>query len=1233
MQGVLERALAKDPGHRYASASALAADLEAVAGLGGTGERAVDAGALVRGGERRICTVLVARIGGYDALLDELSEEEYEGLTERIRTAAGEVVMARGGRLREVDGARLQAVFGVPVAHEDDCARAVDSALAIRSRLSEIGDELVERVGHGLAVASGIDTGQVATRSKGEGRADYQLSGRPLRVADELARRAEPGTVMLTSESRRMVSGSYETSEGEQIALAGEERAATAHVLLGEKDGETTTGPRGGERRISEFTGREEEIAAVRAAASRTLEGQGQFVEISGEPGMGKSRMLEELVEGPGAWRFRILFGRCSSVARSQPYLPFIDVFRNLFECDTGELTADEVIRQVLEIDDGLGDAIPFVLQLLSLSDERYPLPKLQGDQLRVAVIEAIAGVLTTLSAGKPLALLLEDWHWADDASNAALLRLLELVPAFQLIVLTTYRPGYRVEFRDIPNTTSVQLGPVDPNNSVALFRCAIGAKSVAPELAELVVKRIGGNPFFIEEIAASLKEENVVCIVEGRATLTDPDSARLPDSVHAVIRTRLDRIDPETRSVLLKASVIGSDFTRSLLEQLVEAETDLDRALDALKRAGLIQQTKVFPDPEFRFKHALTLEVTYESLLSVHRRELHRKVGDLLEASAVNPEDALGRLAYHFGQAGEWKKAVHYGFDAAHRATLLSENGEAATILDRVERWAEHIESTPEVDAMRIKILFERERVHDLIGQRSRQRGTLDRLRPLVEATGTEADRIELELREADLLTSIRRFAEAEPILLEALERSRECGDPLLRRKVLRSRGMQLWYQGRGEEAIEVLEETVQIDREHGDIEGEIVDLQNIVRVQRSLGEHEEALGLALELVALAEENEADPISMGYAENLLGLCYASMGELDKAVELFEGICDQLLQRAYLVQGSFSLNSLAHLYLQVGRIDDAVEMYETSIAYARRSRDDEGLAQALQTLATVEIGLGHTGPAIDHLAEAAPIFGQLENRGMRLEVTAQLADLYAQARRPQDAMGAWGSVRQWARELGNAEQEVRALEGLGSATRKQSGDPAVAVPYYEEALAKAREGGDQKVMGRLLNALGVLAWDRALYQEAAERYEEALEAFRSVEDPEGISLTLASLGATYTRLSEPKLALARVVEAVRVSRDTGHVRVTGYALALLGDIELEAEDLDAAEAAYRESLEIRRELADERGEGWMLFKLSQVEEQRGALDRVRDLASRAHGIASRIGDQALLEACTAQERY
>jgi len=423
-----------------------------------------------------------------------------------------------------------------------------------------------------------------------------------------------------------------------------------------------------------------------------------------------------------------------------------------------------------------------------------------------------------------------------------------------------------------------------------------------------------------------------------------------------------------------------------------------------------------------------------------------------------------------------------------------------------------------------------------------------------------------------------------------------------------------------------------VEIDRAHADIDGEIVDLQNIVRLYRALDRHEEALGMALELYAIAESSN-DPLSVGYAANLLGLCHAALGQVDRAVELFEETCDELRQGGYLVQGAFSFNSLAHLYLQVGRIDDAVATYRESIEYARRSRDDQGLAQALHAAATVLLGLGEVDQAIEYLAESAPIFGQLEDHESQLAVTVQLAALYDQSDRAADAMAAWVSARQRARDLGDLAQEVVAIEGLAGATRKQLGDPLAAVPYYEEALTKARQLGDQKAVGRLLNTLGVIAWDRGSYREAADSYEQALTAFRDAGESEGVGLALASLGATYAKLGDAARARYHVLEAVDASRDGGHRKVAGYALSLLGDLELEAGKLDAAEAAFNESLELRRALRDERGEGWMLFKLSRVEDRRGALDRVRDLASRAYGIASRVGDQALLEACAAQERF
>ena len=1229
VEGILERALAKEPDHRYASVTELARDLRTAAEAGGLVDHVSDPGALVAGGERRICSILVCALRGYDQLLDEVSEEDFERLSDRVRTMVREVVTALGGDLRMADGPRLQAVFGVPTTREDDSARAFQAAMTIRDRIAELGAEIAERVGRGLSVGCGVDSGQAATRSMGEGEIGYRLSGRPLRVAEALALKAEPGQVLVSGESRRLVAGAFTTSEYGQIEVAGDERDVAAHVLLDAATDARTLGSRGGERRLSDFTGREDEMAAVRAAASLTLEGEGQFVAITGEPGMGKSRMLQELVSGPGAWRFSILFGRCDSVARGQSYLPFIEVLRGFLEDGDGELDADAVVQRVLGIDEGLADALPFVLHLLSLEHGRHPLPKLHGDQLRAAVLQAISGVLSVLSTEKPLAILLEDWHWVDEASHAALLHLLEVVPAFRLIVLVTYRPGYRVEFRDIPNTTVVSLGPVGATTSVALFRSALGSKSIDADLAELVVKRIDGNPFFIEEMAASLTEDGTISIVDGRASLSDRDGVRLPDSVHAVIRTRLDRIDPESRGVLLRASVIGQDFASDLLNKVIEEGVDLDRALGTLKKAGLVQQTKVLPRAAFRFKHALTFEVTYESLLAHHRRQLHQRVGELLEAEEP---DTWDRLAYHFGQAGDWEKAVSYGYDAAQRAIRLSESGEARMILDRVEKWALRLPEGPDSSRRLLMILFEKERLFDLTGQRGEQRAIIERLRPIVAQEGAADYRIELALREGDLLTAGRSYGEAEPLLLEAIDRSRDYGDPALLRKALRSRGMHLWYEGRGEEALEVLNEAVSLDRELHDIEGEVVDLQNIVRVYRALHRHEEALALAEDAARLAAK-AGDMLSVGYTANLLALCHASLGQIDEAISKLEHIREEMLSQGILFQGAFSLTSLAHMYLQAGQVEKSVDAYDDAIAYARRGRDAEGLARSLEASANVLTGLGRQERAIEHLAEAAPLFRQLEQRDSELEATCELARLHEAEGHDQEAMAAWGSARQLARDLGDIAKESEALEGLATSTRTHLGDAAIAIPYYEEALEKAVAVGEQRAVGRLRNTLGVLAWERGSIEEAAGHYEGALEAFRSVGDSEGTALALTSLGATYTKLGADDRALEAILEGVDASQREGLEQLRGYALALLGDARLGREELEEAEAAFKGSLEIRRDLRDERGEGWMLLKLSQIEERRGSLDRVRDLASQAYGIATRVGDQALLEACTAQGRF
>ena len=1229
---LVARALHKEREERYGSAADLIADIGNVleAGL-------PESSALIRPilppGERRMCSILSIRLVHYEQLVEEVGQEQLRAVSRRIDTAITGAVSAEGGVLLGNEGDRCHAAFGIPMTHEDDGQRALCAALAVRDRVKEIGAELENELSIRLTSALGVDSGYVVVRRDSEGLG-YDVSGRPLRVARELAQRAPLEAILLSSECRRLALDSIETGSTSELHVTGEEGLVTAHTLVSAATERSTLAARA-ENGLTAFRGRTEELSSLSRLAQDSLVEGGGVVQILGEPGVGKSRLVLEFAATLDPSRFRLLTGRALPVSRSTSYAPIAEILRLVVSRESdgdAELQADVVVDALLELGEELRGSIPLLLRLLSLSHAEYPFPKhLSGDLVRLAMMEAVAGLFSLLAEQLPLVLVFEDWHWADDASTSALRQLAAVAGSFPMLLVVTIRTGYGVDLRDLPRMNTISLDPLGPETSAGLLSSVLGAQTVDGSLARALGARTGGNPFYIEEFGADLLEQGVVTIDGGTARLVESKELRLPDSVQAVIRTRLDRLDPAAKGILFTAAVIGRDFGRTLVREIADEPEQLDRALETLKASGLVQQTRVLPDPAYRFKHALTLEVTYESLLAHQRRTLHLRAAESLESRA-SASDNFDVLAHHFANARAWARALPYGVEAARRSVELSEFEDAAAMLDTVtDEWAPRLDASPETDRLLLDGLLLKERVLDHTGQRKRQQATIDRIARVVERLGDPRGQMELTLRQGDLFATVRRYEEAERVLEGTLDRSRTADDPEMQRKALRSLAMVWWHQdsGREQEALALLKEALHLDLANEDIDGEVGDRANICTLLLSMGRLEQALEVAESLREMARPENAASVHL--ANYHLGRCHRALGDKELALEFLERATEV---RGPGVDSSFVRSAIAGVQLELGKPEKALEEYSLIIEEARRHGLTGALALSLKSSAEVLSELGRGTEAIPLMEEAQRLFADLHDMAAEVEVSATLASLYRDAGRLQETVAVWGTVRQLARRQDDRPLELRALEGLAAATREHFGEDDLAVPLYEEASAIAGTLGDRPAEVRALNSLGVIAWDRGDLDAAKDFYERALEVSRSGGRPDDTVLLLASLAAVHRKSGRLDDAIGSVREAIDQSeREDTNPLLRGYALGILGDALLETKDLDGAERAYRDSLGVRRSLGDERGEGWMLVKLSDVEVERGALDRVRELNSRAYEIASRIDDQALIQASTGRERY
>ena len=1239
VDAVLRRALAHDPAERYRSGAelrdAFSALLRDSAFARDADPRAVgDAqpAELPPEGERRQATVVLSTVGGYAKLVESAPPDELRSALARIRAAAEELAERFGGRVNSFEDDRIELLFGVPVSHEDHCFRAIRAALELHERVRAIDV-------HGTAqrtrleLHTGIDAGQLLAQPASDGRR-FCLIGGPTRTAARLQANAGADELLITPACQRMIGPFFDTEPREPVAL-GDGTFDTPHRVL-RLSGMRTRIEAAQRVGLTRYVGRDTELADLRDALAGARTGRGQALVILGEAGVGKSRLLHEFRTAVAGSDITFLEGRCESYGSSVAYLPFVDVLRAAVSTQQKYPADDPLViaNAIRTIGRELDEMVPLYLHLLSLTHPAHVLPShLHGEALSHSLQEALAAVVTLMTRAAPVVLQLEDWHWADEASRAALKQILEVGRSHPLFVIVTARPSAAYA-RELSSLTLLPLEPLGTDMSAAMLRTVLDANEVPLELTERIHARTGGNPFFLEEVGRTLLEEGAVRVQRGVAVVIgDARALHLPDTVEAVIRARLDRLDRDTRDVARLASTVGREFERRLLEQAMQGGGRLPHALQTLKSAGLIQQVRVVPDAAYRFNHTLTQEVAYASLLERQRVEVHARVADAIErVYAQRLEEHYDRLADHFSRAGSWSKAVHYGVRAADRLSGLSAFSDALEQLERCEEWVGRFEADHDSRPVLVDVLLRQERLCETLGLRARQQQLIDRVIALLEGSDDHRLLAETYLRQGDLFTLLRRFADAERVLLESLRLRRAIGDADAVRNTLRSLGLMRWHDDRPKEAIVFIEETLAIDRQRGDHHALVGDLSNLGAVQKSMGELESARATLEEALAVFDRASAS----GSSANLLRECYIlhhlanvhrELGQVDAAVGYLERARTITERERLPIQVSYHFTSLAHVALQQGRVEESLVFYRQAVDMGRRARYTPGLSQSLRILGEVLIGLGRDAEALPCLTEAADLFAQLEDRVSEAGLWRAIARAHDRSGSAADSLSAWQRVAGLQPAGADDEVQLEVRIGIALAAGRAGLPPDEARAAQLAALEHAVRAGARVAQGRLLNNLGIMAWERADYDEALERFDDAAALYRDLDDGRGLGLMLNSVAVTLKAMGRHEDARTRLEESLAVHRRAGNRLLEGHAFATLGDIALEQGEADRALWLFTESLGLREEVGDRLGEGWMHNRIAKAHIALGAPHSALQHADTARQIAHELGDRELPLAC------
>lgn len=662
--------------------------------------------------ERRLVTVMAFALEGYWALCERLDVDALQVFMTRFREELERIVSSHGGLVNQLQRNEATAVFGLPTAHEDDAARAVRTALQAHGELSALMAGLVSGRRVAVGLKAGVATGTLVAQDEPARGGRYALIGDASRVADRLLVEADRGETLLDERTWRRCRYLFQAEPKAGPQRRGRRQPGpVAYRVTGATDLRTPFQV-AARRGFTPFTGREVELSTLHDCLQRTLQGEGQLVTVSGEAGVGKSRLVHEFGRSVDRGQFTIVEGNCQAHGSDTPYLPFLDALRRGMGLESERTVAaarERVVAEATAIDPTLERYLSHYLHLLSIPSAEHPLPDgLQDLELAAALREALCAIFTASARKAPLLVLLEDWHWADEASEAVLRDLAGLVGACRLMLVVTFRPEDVSGWIPLRHHTPLQLKPLDPAGTESIVRAVWNVATLPVGAAAAIHGRTGGNPYFTEETCRTLLEEGIVS-VKGRWAAWARESAELllPDSVQAVIRTRMDRLVSGHREVLQVASVIGREFPLSLLREVVPVPDKLGPALERCRELQLVAQSQVVPEPAYRFVHVLTQVVALDSLPPDERRALHGRVGRAIEkAGADRIEAHYEALAHHYGNSGDTAKAIEYLERAGDKAARTYSVAEAAAHYQACLQRMEALPASASALARRLEVI-----------------------------------------------------------------------------------------------------------------------------------------------------------------------------------------------------------------------------------------------------------------------------------------------------------------------------------------------------------------------------------------------------------------------------------------------------------------------------------------------------------------------------------------------
>jgi class 3 adenylate cyclase/tetratricopeptide (TPR) repeat protein len=997
-------------------------------------------------GERKQVTVLFADLKGSMELLAERDPEDARQLLDPVLERMMTAVHRYEGTVNQVMGDGIMALFGAPLAHEDHAVRACYAALAMQEALHRYADAVRRTQGLLVQMRVGLNSGEVVVRAIGNDlHMDYSAVGQTTHLAARMEQLAAPGSILLTAATLRLVEGFVRVQALGPVPVKGLVEPVEVFELVG------VTALRrrlqaSVARGLSPFVGRQTELEVLHQALARAGAGQGQVVALLGEPGVGKSRLVYEFLRSHHTQGWLHLESSSVSYGKATPYLPVMDLLTGYCGIDSRDdlrRRREKVLGKVLGLDEALRPTLPALLALLEVPVDEPQWQVLDPPQRRQRTLDALKRLLLRESQVQPLLVVFEDLHWIDTETQALLDSLVESLPTARLLLLVNYRPEYQHGWGSKTYYTQLRLDPLPSARAQALLQALLGDDASLTPLTPRLIARTEGNPFFLEESVRTLVETGLLVGAPGAYRVAQSlDTLHVPATVQAVLAARIDRLPPEEKRLLQTAAVIGMEVPVPLVQAIAELpEAAVHRGLTHLQAAEFLYETRLFPERVYTFKHALTHEVAYASLLQERRRALHAHIVEALETlSGDRLADQVEPLAAHAVRGEVWDKALRYGRQAGAKAMERSAAREAVGYYDQALAALAHLPQHRALQEQAIDLQLDLRTARAVLGQHARILHDLRTAATLAEALDDPRRLGRIAVYMADCFTAVGQYDCAMASGQRALALATASGDSGTQIWAHNYLGLVYFIQGDYRQAIDAFRRTVAAleGEQRYERSGQNVPPAVFARTFLSLclaemGAFAEGRAVGDAVLRIAEAVN-HPVSLVSAYRGVGQLALRQGNLHRALPLLEraaGICEDMELPFHF---SLLAQALGAAYVLCGRMDEAMRLLERVLEQTTVSGRMNVLAPLLATLGEAHLRAGRLEEARALATRALEHARTYQGRGNKAYILCLLGEIAAH-RAPlevEEAAAHYQQALALAEELGMRPLQAHCHRGLGT---------------------------------------------------------------------------------------------------------------------------------------------------------------------------------------------------------